>query len=358
VTDPTSEHIVVESLTTAYGGTRVLDVDRMAIHRGQFLSILGPSGCGKTTLLHALAGFVEPDGGSITIDDRDVTAVPPHRRGLGMVFQNYALFPHMSVADNVAYGLRARRTPRPERDRRVAEALDLVGLAEFARRRPRQLSGGQQQRVAVARALATRPEVLLLDEPLSNLDAQLRREMRVDLRALQQRLGITMVFVTHDQEEAMSLSDRIVVLNGGRIEQEGTPQEIYSAPVSRFVAEFVGAANIIEGVGGADGVDVDGVLVRTGLDEAPTGPVSLALRPERVRVSGGEEPLGAAGRGGVHGEVVHRAFLGDGWETRVRVGESLSLGARTDAEPPPLGARVTAHWDAASVIALRDAGGA
>ncbi|MFC4564109.1 ABC transporter ATP-binding protein [Nocardiopsis mangrovi] len=347
------EHVVVERLTAGYDGTGVLDVDRLAIRRGEFLSILGPSGCGKTTLLNSLAGFVLPTGGRITIDGADLTDVPPHRRGLGMVFQSYALFPHMTVAENVAYGLRVRRVERAERIERVTEALRLVGLEDYARRRPRQLSGGQQQRVAVARALATRPAVLLLDEPLSNLDAKLRREMRVELRELQQRLGITMVFVTHDQEEAMSLSDRIAVLNGGRIEQLGTPQEVYATPVSRFVAEFVGAANVIEGVADGDGDLVSGeARVRTGLAGlAPGRETVVALRPEKVAVGTREAAApGGAGRGSADGVLVYRAFLGDAWQAEIEVAEGVSLGARTAAEPPPPGTRVTAHWSPADVI--------
>ncbi|MFC3997398.1 ABC transporter ATP-binding protein [Nocardiopsis sediminis] len=345
------EHVLVEGLTAGYDGTGVLDVDRLAIRRGEFLSILGPSGCGKTTLLNSLAGFVLPTGGRITIDGADLTDVPPHRRGLGMVFQNYALFPHMTVAENVAYGLRVRRVERADRIERVAEALRLVGLEDYARRRPRQLSGGQQQRVAVARALATRPAVLLLDEPLSNLDAKLRREMRVELRELQQRLGITMVFVTHDQEEAMSLSDRIAVLNGGRVEQLGTPQEVYAAPVSRFVAEFVGAANVFEGVAGDGGELAAGdARVRTGLAGlAPGRPAAVALRPEKVAV-GAQGTAVPEGRGSADGVLVYRAFLGDGWQAEIELAGGASLGARTAAEPPLPGTQVTAHWSPDDVI--------
>ncbi|MFE3741433.1 ABC transporter ATP-binding protein [Streptomyces sp. NPDC059134] len=358
----TAAHIDIEGLAAGYEGQRILDVDRLSIRRGEFLSVLGPSGCGKTTLLNSLAGFVRPTAGRITLDGTDLTDVPTHRRGLGLVFQNYALFPHMTVAGNVAYGLKVRRTERAERDERVAEALRLVGLEAYADRRPKQLSGGQQQRVAVARALATRPAVLLLDEPLSNLDAKLRREMRVELRELQQRLGITMVFVTHDQEEAMSLSDRIAVMNGGRVEQLGTPTEVYRTPATRFVAEFIGAANILEGTGAEDGtLHLGGERLDSGLATLPDGEtVTLAVRPERVTVraaeAGGDGDAGAAAqapRGS--GIVGYRAFTGEAWQAQIVVGEGVAVNARTAEEPPAVGARVTFGWSAADVIVLAPA---
>ncbi|MFJ2214051.1 ABC transporter ATP-binding protein [Streptomyces sp. NPDC101062] len=362
----TAAHIDIEGLAAGYEGQRILDVDRLSIRRGEFLSVLGPSGCGKTTLLNSLAGFVRPTAGRITLDGTDLTDVPTHRRGLGLVFQNYALFPHMTVAGNVAYGLKVRRTERAERDERVAEALRLVGLEAYADRRPKQLSGGQQQRVAVARALATRPAVLLLDEPLSNLDAKLRREMRVELRELQQRLGITMVFVTHDQEEAMSLSDRIAVMNGGRVEQLGTPTEVYRTPATRFVAEFIGAANILEGTGAVDGtLHLGGVGLDSGLATLPDGEtVTLAVRPERVTVraveadsdnDSGSGASATAERGS--GIVGYRAFTGEAWQAQIVVAEGVVVNARTAEEPPAVGARVTFGWSAADVIVLGPAEG-
>ncbi|MEV6152983.1 ABC transporter ATP-binding protein [Nonomuraea sp. NPDC052129] len=344
-------HVEIEGLAAGYEGARVLDLERLSIRKGEFLSILGPSGCGKTTLLNCVAGFVQPTAGRIVIDGADVTDRPPYRRGLGMVFQSYALFPHMTVAGNVAYGLRIRRLDRAEREERVREALRLVGLEGYADRRPRQLSGGQQQRVALARALAIRPAVLLLDEPLSNLDAKLRREMRVELRAIQRRIGTTMVFVTHDQEEALALSDRIAVMNGGRIEQLGTPDEVYRRPATRFVAQFIGAANVLEGTVADGRLDVDGILLDAGpLPVRQGGRAVVAIRPERIR-------LGADGQG-VPGTVGYRAFAGDAWHVEVRLANGRTLTVQVadtgadSADPPGAGSGVVAHWDPADVIVL------
>ncbi|MFB4295063.1 ABC transporter ATP-binding protein [Actinomadura sp. NTSP31] len=368
---PAAGHVEIEDLAVGYDGQPVLDLDRLSVRRGEFLSILGPSGCGKTTLLNAIAGFVAPDSGRVLVDGDDITALPPHRRGLGMVFQNYALFPHLSVASNVAYGLRVHRVPKRERAERVADALRLVGLEEFADRRPRALSGGQQQRVAIARALATRPAVLLLDEPLSNLDAKLRREMRVELRKIQQSVGTTMVFVTHDQEEALSLSDRIAVLNGGRLEQLGTPDEVYRRPASRFVAQFIGAANVLEGTVRPDrALDVGGVAVPLGLPDAESGrEVVVAIRPERIRlapVTGTQADAAAGPNGaraatpvtGLTGTVAYRSFTGDAWQVEVRTAGGLALTVRVadtgagGADPPGAGTAVTASWDPADLIVL------
>ncbi|OLT53291.1 hypothetical protein BJF88_12035 [Cellulosimicrobium sp. CUA-896] len=229
----------IRGLSVGYGGPPVLELDELTIEAGEFVSVLGPSGCGKSTLLSVLAGFVAPTTGTVAIDGQDVTHVAPNRRETGLVFQSYALFPHMTVRRNLEYGLRTRRVPRAERDERVADALRLVHLSDYADRYPQQLSGGQQQRVAIARALVTRPRVLLLDEPLSNLDAKLRRQMRHELRELQREVGTTTVFVTHDQAEALALSDRVALLAHGGLEQLGTPEELYRAPRTRFTADFV-----------------------------------------------------------------------------------------------------------------------
>jgi putative spermidine/putrescine transport system ATP-binding protein len=261
----------------------------LKVRRGEFLTLLGPSGCGKTTLLNLIAGFLEPDSGELFIDGERVTETPPHRRSIGMVFQNYALFPHMNVADNVAFGLKMRKAPREEIKKRVAAALDIVRLGGLGERRPRQLSGGQQQRVALARALVINPQVLLLDEPLSALDKNLRAEMQVELKQIHQRVGITTVFVTHDQSEALSLSDRIAVMSNGVIQQISPPNEVYRRPANSFVASFIGDINRIPGRlagrnGAAAEIEIAGGrrIVVPGADAAlaPGAEVAVYLRPE------------------------------------------------------------------------------
>ena len=237
--------IEIAGVNLSYGATHVLKNVDLSIRPGEFFAFLGPSGCGKTTLLRLIAGFAQAQTGKVLLDGQDVAPLPPWKRDVGMVFQSYALWPHMTVAKNVAFGLEERRLPRAEIDRRVAEALDLVGLADYASRRPAQLSGGQQQRVAVARTIAIEPKVLLLDEPLSNLDAKMRVSVRRDLLALQRRLGLTTIFVTHDQEEANTICDRIAVMDAGTIRQVGTPMELYEHPADLFVASFLGSANIL-----------------------------------------------------------------------------------------------------------------
>ena len=281
--------VELKGCTRDYGGVRAVDAMDLVIFEGEFLSLLGPSGCGKTTTLNLIAGFVEPTTGRILIDGEDVTGLPAHLRGLGVVFQSYALFPHLSVFENVAFGLRERRTPWAEITRRVGEALELVQLDRQGRQRPAELSGGMQQRVALARALVYRPRVLLLDEPLAALDKKLREEMRDELRAIQRSVGITTVFVTHDQAEALGLSDRIAVMSRGRIEQLGAPREIYERPTSRFVADFIGASTVLRGRAVSEDrvslspdltirVSVGGIL-RVGEQ------IELAIRPERVRLA-------------------------------------------------------------------------
>ncbi len=268
---------------------RALDLD---VARGEFLTLLGPSGSGKTTTLMMLAGFETPTEGSIELEGRRVDGLPPHRRGLGMVFQNYALFPHMSVAENIAFPLSVRRTPQAETARLVAEAVELVGLSGLADRRPGQLSGGQQQRVALARALVFRPPLVLLDEPLGALDRQLRERMQIELKRLHASLGVTMIYVTHDQEEAMAMSDRVAVFHEGRVQQVAPPIELYARPASLFVAGFVGESNRIEGVVSARNGDVIQVaveglptLVALAADGAGQGArVAIAVRPERIRL--------------------------------------------------------------------------
>lgn len=239
--------VIIKNVSKKFGSNYVIEGMNLSVEEGELLSLLGPSGCGKSTTLRMLAGFIEPNEGSILIKDKDVTKLPANQRDTAMVFQNYALFPHMTIFDNVAFGLKMKKTSKSEINKQVVESLEMVNLEKYKDRYPSQLSGGQQQRVALARALIVNPNLLLLDEPLSNLDAKLREKMRVEIRKLQQRLGLTTIFVTHDQEEALVLSDRIAVLNEGEIIQVGTPKEIYERPKTRFVADFIGVKNFYSG---------------------------------------------------------------------------------------------------------------
>ena len=288
--------IVLEAVRKEFGDFVAVERADFSIARGEFFSLLGPSGCGKTTLLKMIAGFELPTSGKVMLEGTDVSDVPPHKRNVNTVFQQYALFPHMSVFDNVAYGLRAKKVPSEEARRRSMEMLEIVRLGEFARRRPAQLSGGQQQRVALARALVNLPSALLLDEPLAALDLKLREAMQLELKRIQREVGITFIFVTHDQGEALTMSDRIAVMSRGRVEQIGTPEEIYAAPASIFVAGFIGSANLLPGTleavdDGAARVRLDsGVAVDV---ERPTearagDPVTVMLRPERLALANGD----------------------------------------------------------------------
>jgi iron(III) transport system ATP-binding protein len=293
--------VTIERVTFGYGATPVLEEVTLAVERGEFFAFLGPSGSGKTTLLRLIAGFGMPAAGRILIGDRDVTRLPPWSRNIGLVFQSYALWPHMTVAGNVAFGLERRRLPRAEIGRKVAEVLALVGLSAFADRRPSQLSGGQQQRVALARTLVIEPEVLLLDEPLSNLDARLRVDMRVELRQLQRKLGITAIYVTHDQEDANAVADRIAVLDQGRIQQIGAPLELYDHPANRFVATFLGTVNLIEGRIEPGGRFVADGFVLAGVG-GPPGPACVSIRPQDIAVQ--------APGSGIAASITEREFLG------------------------------------------------
>jgi iron(III) transport system ATP-binding protein len=313
-----------EKVSLAYGKTRVLTEVSIMIEPGEFFALLGPSGSGKSTLLRLLAGFLRPQAGAIRVGGEDVTRVPPWERDIGMVFQNYALWPHMTVRQNVAFGLEERRIPRAEVERRATAALELVGLGEFGARRPGQLSGGQQQRVALARTIAVEPKVLLLDEPLSNLDAKLRIYMRAELLALQRKLGITTIFVTHDQEEALSISDRVAVLDQGVIQQVGTPVELYDTPANRFIAHFVGTINLLRGTietrGGATVFRSDTLGAFT-IDAATAsaGPAEIAIRPHALQLVAPGTPLDG-GRSGLEGTVAEREFLGEFVRYNVKVG--------------------------------------
>ncbi len=328
---------------------------------GEFFTMVGPSGCGKTTTLRMIAGFERPTSGRILLDGEDVAQTPPHRRNVNTVFQSYALFPHLNVADNVAFGLKYKKVTKAERGQAVGEALSLVQLSGFEKRRPGQLSGGQQQRVALARALVLRPRVLLLDEPLGALDARLRKDLQVELKALQETLGITFVFVTHDQEEALTMSDRVAVMNGGRVEQSGPPQVIYEEPATLFVADFLGVSNLVPAeasgrMGGACMLKVGDVPMRAiqgSLDAR--GSVKAMIRPERVRI----EDQGTTGENRLPGLVEHVVFLGSFREVRVR----LLGGALVTAVQPndgtesvqTQGAAVSVHLPAESLRVLPDA---
>ncbi len=320
--------VTLEGISKSFGTQKIIDDISLTVEEGSFFTLLGPSGCGKTTLLKIIAGFHAPDGGLVFFGDRNMTSVPPHRRETGMVFQNYALFPHLSVLDNIAYGLRVRRVPAAERKARVAEVLRSVQLEGLEKRSPGQLSGGQQQRVALARALVISPQILLMDEPLSNLDASLRVVMREEIRKIQRHLGITTIYVTHDQEESMAVSDRIAILNGGRLEQLGSPSEIYFRPRTRFAAEFMGGNNILE-------MDVAGYDDGASLIEAriggerivlrgpkPAGErIAVSIRPEWIRIG---RHVKTDGVNRFRGVVTRSAFLGSLVQYQVRCfGEHL-----------------------------------
>jgi ABC-type Fe3+/spermidine/putrescine transport system ATPase subunit len=339
----TSVDVQLESVTKRFGAVTAVNAVSLEVAPGEVLALLGPSGCGKTTTLRMIAGFEDPDAGLVRIKGAVVNDVPTYRRNLGMVFQHYALFPHMSVLENVGFGLKLKKVPKEERHGRSREMLDIVGLAGMERRRPQQLSGGQQQRVALARAIAAEPGVLLFDEPLSNLDAQLRAEMRAEIRELHTRLGLTSIYVTHDQAEAMALSDLVCVMDQGRMLQLGTPVEIYERPASARVALFIGSANLIaarvvsrrgkealvETQGGERLVVDDG-------GEAPEGAaVALCIRPEQIGLS----PLSAPPhecRNLVNGKVVKRFYVGSAWEYQVEAcHQMLRVAAPVEADIQP-----------------------
>jgi ABC-type Fe3+/spermidine/putrescine transport system ATPase subunit len=337
--------LVIDDIAKRFGDLQVLQACRLEVEKGQVVTLLGPSGCGKTTLLRSIAGFVEPDAGRILINGRDVSALPPNRRGVGYVFQNYALFPHLTVRDNIGYGLTVRRVGRTEIRRRVDAVLDLVALSDFAERWPKQLSGGQQQRVAIARSLVLEPEVLLLDEPFNALDAQLRLSMQIELRKLIDRVGITSIFVTHDQQEAMTLSDRVAVMRGGRIEQFGTPLEIYDRPETSFVADFIGRANLVPTVvSGGRTTTPQPVATRL-----PDGPATLVARPENLGISLGESDgwVGTIGFFTATGPVVeYEIDCGHGTPLRAAVSR------RTGLAPLPAGTRVTVRLEDTAAVAV------
>jgi len=343
--DPTGTGVDLDGVSVTFGDVPALSDVTLSVADGEFFTLVGPSGCGKTTTLRTIAGFETPTSGTIRIGGNDVSDRPPERRNVGIVFQNYALFPHMSVRENVAYGLRYRSPPgEADPDDRVAELLDLVDMADLAERPPDSLSGGQRQRVALARALAPGPDVLLLDEPLSALDARLREQLRIEVRAIQRELGITTIYVTHDQAEALAISDRIAVMHDGRIEQVGTPEAVYGDPETRFVAEFVGENNVFEArVEGADrrtlSIGDATIELQRPVRDRPS--VTVCVRPEDVSLGGGETTVPAT--------VDHVEFLGDAYRLHC-TWDGRSILAKTGTEPA--GGEITLGIDAADVTVV------
>jgi putative spermidine/putrescine transport system ATP-binding protein len=357
--DTRPDHLVLERLEKRYGKIAAVSALDLAVKQGEFIALLGPSGCGKTTTLRMTAGLVPASSGRVVIGGRDVTHLPPYRRDIGLVFQNYALFPHMTVAENVAFGLEMRRVPKADIAKRVDEALALVRLAQYGDRRPRELSGGQQQRVALARALVIRPSILLLDEPLSNLDAKLREEMRTEIRDIQRRLGITTLFVTHDQVEALSMCDRIAVMQTGDLVQLGTPFEIYERPRHAFIADFVGRTNKLQGIARDPGViEVGPLTVRAGETPARGTAVQVMVRPHRIQIL----PRGTGGRSNgranvLIGRVVRTTYIGDVFQYDVDVGPGIvQVEKPTAAGPQSInpGDEVELEWSAVDTLVFED----
>jgi spermidine/putrescine transport system ATP-binding protein len=334
-----------------FGGVRAVDGVSLEVGAGEFFSLLGPSGCGKTTTLRMIGGFELPTGGTILLRDRDVTMDPPDKRPVNMVFQNYALFPHLDVGENVAFGLKRRKVDKADIERRVAEALELVHLTGYDRRRPSQLSGGQQQRVALARALVNRPNVLLLDEPLGALDLKLRRRLQLELKRIQVEVGITFVYVTHDQEEALTMSDRIAVMHAGKVEQLGTPEELYERPTSRFVADFIGSTNLLRGRIEPDGsVRLDsGEIAPVAHDGLPTGTtVEISVRPESMSL------VPPSAEGAIKATVEQAAYLGTTISYQLRTAGGLALTVLTPKTGVrlPVGSDVAVTWAASEALVL------
>jgi putative spermidine/putrescine transport system ATP-binding protein len=345
----TVSYVVLNSLARRYDDVWAVSELSLAIEKGESVALLGPSGCGKTTALRMIAGLVAPTAGSIAVGGRDITAVPPHRRNLGYVFQSYALFPHMSVRANVAFGLEERRLGRDLIAQRLTAALAQVRLAGLEERRPRELSGGQQQRVALARALAIQPDVLLLDECLSNLDAKLRDAMRLELREIQKSSGVTTVFVTHDQTEALTLCDRVAVMNAGRIEQVASPRDIYDRPATRFVAAFVGRSNQLAATRDAAGRAVLGGAVVKGPAASAAGEIDVFLRPQRIALRPSGEPL-ADDLNALPGRVTAVVFVGDRLEIAVETAAGPLLAETPSRDAPPVGTAVVATWRAEDTL--------
>ncbi|HET9347131.1 MAG TPA: ABC transporter ATP-binding protein [Candidatus Limnocylindrales bacterium] len=352
--------IRLTELAKHFRDVRAVDSVSLDIGTGEFFSLLGPSGCGKTTTLRMIGGFELPTAGRIELRGRDVTNDPPDKRPVNMVFQNYALFPHLNVGDNIAFGLRRRNVEKDQIRLRVAEALDLVHLAGLDKRKPNQLSGGQQQRVALARALVNRPNVLLLDEPLGALDLKLRKQLQIELKRVQAEVGITFVYVTHDQEEALTMSDRIAVMNHGKVEQLGTPEELYERPTTRFVADFIGTTNLLSG--SVESADATGALVRldggeacvvAGMGMRVGRAVELSVRPESilVKASNGTAPGGVEP---IRGQVEQVAYLGGNVQYQVRTNGGLAITALAPktGQRLPVGSDVDVVWPPSEALVL------
>ncbi len=368
--------VEIVSVTKRFGTVTAVDHMDLRVERGEFYSFLGPSGCGKTTTLRMIAGFEQPTEGEIFLDGHPIAGVPPFKRNVNTVFQHYALFPHMDVAQNVGYGLRQHKIKKAEEQRRVAEALDLVRLAGYGKRRTWELSGGQQQRVALARALVNHPTVLLLDEPLGALDRKLRHEMQVELKSLQREVGITFIYVTHDQEEALTMSDVIVVMRDGRIQQQGAPEGLYERPINRFVAGFIGSSNFVDAhIVSADaasgratvetpgGLRLTGIVTDGSLRPSEGDPVTVAIRPERFGVSEPTDGVDVAathdGRLAVPGRISQGTYLGDQTEYRITTDALGEIVVRRQVETNGAGDRsfgpgepVVVHWQQEANLVL------
>jgi spermidine/putrescine transport system ATP-binding protein len=360
--------VELESVTKRFGSLVAVDELSLALAGGEFFTLLGPSGCGKTTTLRMVAGFEQPSDGTIRIEGEDVVSLPPHRRPTNTVFQSYALFPHLSVRDNVAFGLRRKRVPKSEIDGRVSAELERVGLTAEARRRPAQLSGGQQQRVALARALVNLPKVLLLDEPLGALDLKLRKGLQLELKRIQREVGITFVYVTHDQEEALTMSDRIAVMNRGKVEQVGGPEDVYERPATTFVAGFIGVSNLMPAtVSGSGELQLEqGPLIRTATDGLSTGDHCYAVvRPEKLWIERlGSIGTSANGRASVEGVVESSVYLGTSTQMVVDIGDGVRMTVlcpnTNEAERQSLpggGARVALSWEPEHTHVVRESPG-
>ena len=347
--------LALRNLGKRYGDFHAVRDVSLTVADGEFMVLLGPSGCGKTTTLRMVAGFVEPSTGSVTLGGGDVTVLPPWKRNAGMVFQSYALFPHLSVAGNVAFGLEMRNLARADVARRVEETLALVRLQGYGARLPRQLSGGQQQRVALARALAIRPDVLLLDEPLSNLDAKLRQEVRVEIRELQRQLGLTTVMVTHDQEEALTMADRLVVMNDGAVHQVGSQRDLYERPADRFVAGFVGRSTFLDGAVESPGRFRTGGGLSISCDGGRTGKAALSLRPERVEIAAAKI---AGLDNSLSGTVEFVSYLGALIDIHVRLSPAdrlvVQIANRAGGFVPEIGQPVHVGWPKSASLVFNE----